>query len=157
MNNKKQMPPPEFRIWIIDKKEMFIPDLLLLQHPDSPIINIKEPFASAVNKTDRPLRIFYEAWGIFNSGNEDPPTILMQYTGFQDARSQKIFAGDIVSPMSDPEHERRYWEVKHEFGCFWINDAPIFDYAVYIDNAPTYQLEDLEIVANVYEDKELLG
>lgn len=85
---------------------------------------------------------------------------LMQFTGFKDINQAEVYAGDIVTD-SRPD-EARYWPVVWEYGCFTIDGSPIWDHAKWITRgrnkvpAPTYNLEELEVVGNIYQNKDLL-
>ena len=74
----------------------------------------------------------------------DPKTI-GQYTGLKDKNGKKIFEGDIV--LINGKHTD---EVIFECGCFLMKKQ-LYNYEF------TYQnFDNLEVIGNIYENKELL-
>lgn len=75
---------------------------------------------------------------------------VMQYTGLKDKDGIEIYEGDII------EHDRETrWEVVFKKGCFKIAsiEHPISN--LYLLGEAN--LENIEVIGNIYENKELLG
>lgn len=88
----------------------------------------------------------------YNWKNED--FILMQYTGLKDKNGKKIYEGDIVRYYNDEENG--VFEVKYNscrFYGLWIQ-------ATFTDiSTDLFYLgcsKELEVIGNIYENKELL-
>ena len=87
---------------------------------------------------------------------------LMQYTGLKDKNGEEIFEGDIVKVKLYKGEEEKYFIGKVEyFGSNFIVDADNnSEYHVYdldgfgIDYR--YNLEDCEVIGNIYDNPELL-
>lgn len=87
---------------------------------------------------------------------------LMQYTGLHDKNGKEIFEADIVKVKLYKGEEEKYFVGKVEyFGSNFIVDADNdSDYHVYdldgfgIDYR--YNLEDCEVIGNIYDNPELL-
>ena len=88
--------------------------------------------------------------------------ILMQYTGLKDKNGKEIYEGDIVKVKLYKGEEEKYFIGKVEyFGSNFIVDADNnSEYHVYdldgfgIDYR--YNLEDCEVIGNIYDNPELL-
>ena len=89
--------------------------------------------------------------------------ILMQYTGLKDKNGKEIYEGDIVKFKLYKGEEEKYFVGKVEyFGSSFIVDANNdSDYHVYdLDGFGIdfkYNLEDCEVIGNVWEDSDLLN
>ena len=88
---------------------------------------------------------------------------LMQYTGLKDKNGKEIYEGDIVKVKLYKGEEEKYFVGKVEyFGSSFIVDADNdSDYHVYdLDGFGIdfkYNLEDCEVIGNVWEDSDLLN
>ena len=89
--------------------------------------------------------------------------ILMQYVGLKDKNGKEIYEGDIVKVKLYKGEEEKYFVGKVEyFGSSFIVDADNdSDYHVYdLDGFGIdfkYNLEDCEVIGNVWEDSDLLN
>lgn len=96
--------------------------------------------------------------------------ILMQSTGLKDKNGKLIYDGDIVNVYVSSEKLYRY-QVKFEIGSFMlVSDGEIFDFPnKWNDNVyplsqlyfeyenEDYCIEQLEVIGNIYENKEILN
>jgi uncharacterized phage protein (TIGR01671 family) len=74
---------------------------------------------------------------------------LMQYTGLKDKNGKEIYEGDIVRGKSSPSSGRRKSKV------FWTDNG--WQVNMQSENRSLSFLKDrLEIIGNIYENKELL-
>lgn len=133
MNNLK------FRAWDKTNKEMF--EVIKIEFNPNIFYMAKEP-----------------AWVVIRTENEIE---LMQSTGLKDKNGKEIFEGDIVncgylfngSPFDElDEYEEEKGVVKFlncGFNIKFKNDTNLF-----IDIMES--CEDIEVIGNVYENKELL-
>jgi len=95
-------------------------------------------------------------------GSNTDRFILMQFTGYKDKYGNKVFANDIVlfhdPDIDDPDNLNQYWLVEQELGGFWVDKSGLWDYSKDLSSKEWgYQLENLEVVGNLYEDAELLS
>ena len=72
---------------------------------------------------------------------------LMQYTGLKDKNGKEIYERDIITCSNGMAYQ---YEVEFVFGCFLGHDkATGF-------SKKLYDMKDLEVVGNIYENPELL-
>jgi len=101
-------------------------------------------------------KMFYpdseDGWELVNGVlNPLPNTILMQSTGLFDKNGKEIYEGDILG--KEPIKEKAIWEVVYNYNGFYLKR--------YIPNTIDLEMygirNDLEIIGNIYENKELLS
>ena len=80
---------------------------------------------------------------------EDEKVKLMQYTGIKDKNGKEIYEGDIVI-LNDTEEENRC-VVKYKYGSYILIDR---DLREDLSNVESHKF--LEVVGNIYENKNLL-
>ena len=91
--------------------------------------------------------------------------ILLQYTGSEDKNGKEIYEGDIAKFVEEfnPFYER-LWEylgiIVYEFGKYLFREIkPYYDYDQYecdLADMLLENIEDFEIIGNIYENPELL-
>ena len=79
---------------------------------------------------------------------EDEEVKLMQYTGVKDKNGKEIYEGDIVI-LNDTEEENRC-VVKYKYGSYILVDGDLRE------NLSNVEDKFLEVVGNIYENKNLL-
>jgi hypothetical protein len=86
------------------------------------------------------------------------PENLMMFTGFKDINGVEVCQGDLLAwPENHDNHENDPMPVIFEYGVFQIDGSAIWDYAKWIEKGsnkfadPTYRLEELEVVGNIYD------
>jgi uncharacterized phage protein (TIGR01671 family) len=77
--------------------------------------------------------------------NWDSDVVVMQYTGIKDVKEKEIYEGDIVSLDNGHIDTVGFHE-----GCFLVENA-VMHYEA------TYWPSDIEVLGNIYENKELLN
>lgn len=130
---------PKFRAWDIHKKKMFTNDQLIIWDGN---VYANDNFKLNVDNL--------KGWNIDEKH-------LMQSTGLKDKNGKEIFDGDIVK-FSDCDDDVYVTPVVWDknYACFGVSFSggyPIsFDY---LEEFYT-ELKDIEVVGNIYENKELL-
>ena len=95
----------------------------------------------------------------FNFDIFDEKPIFQQYTGSKDKDGKKIYEGDIVSyeagepNRNDGSFYKSISEVKFENGAFW--PRPMKEECE--DSWYDYELKNICIIGNIFENPELLG
>lgn len=93
---------------------------------------------------------------------ESTGLILMQYTGLKDKNEKEIYEGDIVKSKLYTSNYGKYFIGKVEYcgSSFIVDINNDSDYHIYDldDFGENYRnnLEDLEVIGNMYENPELL-
>lgn len=72
-----------------------------------------------------------------------------QYTGLTDKNGKKIFEGDIVEAQFSSNHSTQAFVVVYQEGHFAFNNSCIA--------VPRWEIYNLRIIGNIYENGELLG
>ena len=84
---------------------------------------------------------------------EDDSSVLMQFTGLPDKNGVDVFEGDIVEIYSKVGKTKTIGEVVYEskVSAFMVDDTTFKQYL------PLTQEDCIEVVGNIYENKELLN
>ena len=75
--------------------------------------------------------------------------ILMQYTGLKDKNGKEIYEGDICKFHSFMENKTKIADVIYIDGCFELSNSELVKEVL-------EEYVGLEIIGNIYENKELL-
>jgi len=156
----------KFRAWDKDWKMIIIPK----QHyaPEYKDGHIAEMY----NPEENEYHVVYD---------RDERFVLMQYTGLKDKNGKEIFEGDIVKVPVEINKENfgewSYREIKFNNGGFlssylcsekgqviprgytasFLSEEPDLNMKVMLWGEEPYQIDQFEIVGNIYENPELLN
>jgi len=130
----------KFRGWLTDLKEMTY----------DPLIKI----------TGSPSGVYLNGW-LKNEYNQNPSIILMQHTGLKDENDKEIWEGDIVY-WDDRGYTDDWGEVVITYakGGFCFKGTEAHSISSWIETESHCfgeALLDVEIIGNIYENKELLN
>ena len=131
----------KFRVWDKDTKHM---------HICGDDVHDEIDFEYETNKA-----YYYNLQNGCGSLREDSSYVLMQFTGLHDKNGKEIYEGDIVFIKGDTEVLDIKGKVEYSdtFAQFIItNTGNIIDEA-----EPLGDYEDIEVIGNVFENKELLN
>jgi len=149
----------KFRAWDT-KKQIFVPngDIIFSDYGDTRI-------------TVNPNCMEYIGDSCHNY-NEDSRFKIMQYTGLKDKNEVEIYEGDIVIEKSYPFYGNASEITDSNQKCDELNyvGVIVWDNGYYVDlkvvsdrvrgssiGQSLYDYEELEVIGNIYENKELLN
>jgi uncharacterized phage protein (TIGR01671 family) len=98
-----------------------------------------------------------EACGQANEADDQENYVIQQYTGLKDSKGVEIFEGDLVQYNQNSNYDGMNFEVVWSDASFgWVLKSKTGDYLTnqITPNGPRYNF--LEVVGNVFENKELL-
>ena len=95
----------------------------------------------------------------FGVAHEIEPETICQFTGLKDKNGNEIYESDLITDKSG-----RVWEIKWRnapvgFGLFIVNEKKKkFDGRIgrFTTSMIDYQMTDMEVIGNIYENSELL-
>jgi uncharacterized phage protein (TIGR01671 family) len=88
-----------------------------------------------------------------------------RFTGYTDVNGKEVYEGDILAWPEDHDfHNNDPMPVVFEYGAFCVDGSVIWDYGKWVKatpddkfaGQPTYELDELEVVGNIYEDADNL-
>ena len=125
----------KFRVWDKEIKKM---------HICGEDIHDEITFENETNKA-----YYYNLQNGCGSLREDSDYILMQYIGLKDKNEIEIYEGDIVYVAGEDENAVIKWD--KEMARY------IIEFDGWITDFDCFYGEELEVIGNIYENKNLLG
>ena len=104
----------------------------------------------------------YESIGLFFTDMERIKAKIMQYTGLKDKNGKEIQEGDIVS-INDKKYIVKWFnKLTWDSGClhpgfYFKGFDETFDYKEVVDLDYHTSFHNIEIIGNIYENKELVN
>ncbi len=128
----------KFRAWLKDEKKMI--DVRAIDFDDDGnIICVNYPEGKSY------------------SGYDGDNIELMQYTGLKDKNGNEIYEGDIVKGTK--RNGTKYWEINFISVVKFTNENKKSKFNIYVNEYKEFDFSacfGLEVIGNIYENKELL-
>ena len=132
----------KFRVWDKEIKKM---------HICGEDVHDEITFENETNKA-----YYYNLQNGCGSLREDSDYILMQYTGLKDKNGKEIYEGDIVK-VYDVIIAKVIWDNFYLGYFLYTNKENSIDTFEYGEQPLYFYLGSIEVIGNIYENKNLLG